>query len=1096
MDAPQGRPSVVLPEGVLLPPMDSPIGTPVTTKGPTSAYSTFVIAVPDGFLLIPHPSDEKLPPKIVDVPGKEIHVPNPASTSRHPEGPLASGQVGQAGSGTVGGPNPSVSDSDPAGSGGGNSGDPVPAEDTSPWRPPEIVGSYCTENGDGTCFRNSRGLHFNSCFLHFETNTLLRAGLVTWEFYAYIDGLDTSLEAGQLFVAQSEIRFYGGTVCIVPARAACPDGLPLTPVAPSECPSEDMFLKGCDLAQPGEFCEATGVCDTRIDLVNCGVDSAMPRGVYKKGLPATTWTTTSTTTVTATSTYVVDGLWRYWGPCQVNGACLSSPNFPDAYGAHEICVASLPDFSVLRVNAFATGTYRDFLTVNGKRYSGPRWLGPKTFVLHSKLSWRSDGQAGGGWELCVQDLPSCVDGLELKPVAVPDCPPGTESLPNCRSAAPGELCEGDGTCGTRTDIDNCYDASYSQPPRRDVYEKFLGSTRTTTTSQSFTLTSTTLTTATATYGDVVDGWWRYWGPCQVNGACLSSPNYPNAYGAHEICVASLPDFSVVRVSAFKTDTYNDFLTVNGKWYSGPRWLGPKTFVLQTNLSWRSDDQNGYGGWELCVQDLPSCPDGLELKPVAVPDCPPGTESLPNCHGAAPGELCEGDGTCDTRTDIDNCYDASYSHPPTRDVYVKSQGVVATSTTQTASTTHTRTSTVSTTTLSWKHEGPWSHVGPCAVRDGCAASPASGETSEAECSFVLPRGSTIKVEQLKLLRYDGDRLVVDGVSLGNSVAGKILPVTSGIFFKPHSSRRRHYLQGRRSSFEICVNHPKCWDGLPLVPVEWEECPLGWNVPSCLGSEAGELCEANGECFTPEKLMNCEGKSIYRKANGTTRTSTTSTASTTFTTTGSTTTATVAFSFGAVRGPCKLSGACVQSPNYPLDYESNEGCEVFLNEPSVATFTESSGCFDDGENRHFYIDGNRFLGRRRRYSGDRMMVLSRVRFVPTGLAGRRRRHSGWCSDGSTYNPSTWRICWAAPVEGDPEARRRREEVRSSRRREEIFSSSRSRTTEPPSSGSFLDNIGGMTVPIFVALSFLVLSFAIYATKKGWASGRSLDARSRQV
>ena len=54
------------------------------------------------------------------------------------------------------------------------------------------------------------------------------------------------------------------------------------------------------------------------------------------------------------------------------------------------------------------------------------------------------------------------------------------------------------------------------------------------------------------------------------------------------------------------------------------------------------------GWRICVEKLPSCSDGLELVPVAIPDCPPGGEDLPNCHDAAPGELCEGDGSCGTR----------------------------------------------------------------------------------------------------------------------------------------------------------------------------------------------------------------------------------------------------------------------------------------------------------------------------------------------------------------------------------------------------------------------------------------------------------------
>lgn len=45
----------------------------------------------------------------------------------------------------------------------------------------------------------------------------------------------------------------------------------------------------------------------------------------------------------------------------------------------------------------------------------------------------------------------------------------TASRSGCHTAAPGELCEGDGAaCGTRDDINNCYDASYTYPSSRDV----------------------------------------------------------------------------------------------------------------------------------------------------------------------------------------------------------------------------------------------------------------------------------------------------------------------------------------------------------------------------------------------------------------------------------------------------------------------------------------------------------------------------------------------------------------------------------------------------------------------------------------------------
>jgi len=102
----------------------------------------------------------------------------------------------------------------------------------------------------------------------------------------------------------------------------------------------------------------------------------------------------------------------------------------------------------------------------------------------------------------VEKPPSCSDGLELVPVAIPDCPPSGEDLPNCNDAAPGELCEGDGRCGTRKDINNCYDKFHTYPATRDVYQKETGSTRTSTTST----TTMTLTTTTVPLESTVIDW--------------------------------------------------------------------------------------------------------------------------------------------------------------------------------------------------------------------------------------------------------------------------------------------------------------------------------------------------------------------------------------------------------------------------------------------------------------------------------------------------------------------------------------------------------------------------------------------------------------
>ena len=398
------------------------------------------------------------------------------------------------------------------------------------------------------------------------------------------------------------------------------------------------------------------------------------------------------------------------GKCQIEGACLSSPHFPKPYGPREGCEVSLPPFSVIRIVNFTTESKYDYLTINGYKYSGSgESVVGATGVLWSNISWQSyRGASHGGWRICVEKPPSCSDGLELVPVAIPDCPPSGEDLPNCNDAAPGELCEGDGRCGTRKDINNCYDQFHTYPATRDVYQKantrtstaaMTTATRTTRTATTMTKTSTTSTTTPLAFRSAGEQW-IVGGPCRVDDRCLRSPRYlayGRLYGPNQSCVASLPPFSVITIRFFSTRKYFDSLTVNGYKYSGSGLQGTST-VLWSNISWTSSGWNNLKpgmpllprmrGWRICVEKPPSCSDGLEVVPVAISDCPPSGEDLPNCNDAAPGELCEGDGRCGTREDLNNCYDKFHTYPATRDVYQKETGSTRTSTTSTTTMTMT------------------------------------------------------------------------------------------------------------------------------------------------------------------------------------------------------------------------------------------------------------------------------------------------------------------------------------------------------------------------------------------------------------------------
>ena len=337
---------------------------------------------------------------------------------------------------------------------------------------------------------------------------------------------------------------------------------------------------------------------------------------------------------------------------------------------------------MVRVTEFNTSKNNNYLTLNGNRYSGQD-LKNQTFVLWGDVMYGHKNHSlenqFGRWELCVEPDPVCSDGWKVSPVSVSECPHVTQELPDCELAKPGEMCEGDGKCGTRTDINNCYDLQYSYPASRDVYMKQHGSFNITEAIDWFFRkeemkkpAAGVSTTAPREYGQGNE-LWQSQGPCVVDGACLGSPGFPAPYGENESCGAKLPLFSVVKVTEFKTQKFIDQLTINGHRYSGTG-LQNHSFVVWSQIIWESQNHLGgqAGAWQLCVEPPPVCSDGLVLAPVSVWECPTVTQRLPNCIRAKPGELCEGDGKCGTRMDINNCYVADH-YPASRDVYRKKNG---------------------------------------------------------------------------------------------------------------------------------------------------------------------------------------------------------------------------------------------------------------------------------------------------------------------------------------------------------------------------------------------------------------------------------------
>lgn len=191
-----------------------------------------------------------------------------------------------------------------------------------------------------------------------------------------------------------------------------------------------------------------------------------------------------------------------------------------------------------------------------------------------------------------------------------------------------------------------------------------------------------------------------------------------------------------------------------------------------------------------------------------------------------------------------------------------------------------TTTTSTTVTAWSSKGVWQYVGFCEVQGKCIIG------LEGKCTAIPPRESPVKV-----VSYEGSTssaLTIDEHQVSSLDQGHVFLASE--------------ISGS-GSWKVCIEVPMCDDGLALTPVV--NCPSNPSIlPGCATVEPGKLCQG-GECFTSQKLANCEGVAVYQKEMGTTLTLTTTV----------TQTATSTASIWKIDGPCGVSGACAESPNFP-------------------------------------------------------------------------------------------------------------------------------------------------------------------------------------
>lgn len=88
------------------------------------------------------------------------------------------------------------------------------------------------------------------------------------------------------------------------------------------------------------------------------------------------------------------------------------------------------------------------------------------------------------------------------------------------------------------------------------------------------------------------------GGCEQDGVCVQSLDHPSRYGNNNSCQVTLFGNVSVSVEAFSTEYGWDWLTVQGKQYSGA--TGPENGVYSGVIRWSSDRIITETGWRLCL----------------------------------------------------------------------------------------------------------------------------------------------------------------------------------------------------------------------------------------------------------------------------------------------------------------------------------------------------------------------------------------------------------------------------------------------------------------------------------------------------------------
>ena len=94
-----------------------------------------------------------------------------------------------------------------------------------------------------------------------------------------------------------------------------------------------------------------------------------------------------------------------------------------------------------------------------------------------------------------------------------------------------------------------------------------------------------------------------YGACDVDDRCVSSYNYPRAYGNSQFCnIKILQKASVTSGEIFSIERKYDLLMINGIEVVQINAI-PRSLHVGDIISWSTDSSFAFSGWQLCFSEF-------------------------------------------------------------------------------------------------------------------------------------------------------------------------------------------------------------------------------------------------------------------------------------------------------------------------------------------------------------------------------------------------------------------------------------------------------------------------------------------------------------